>query len=159
MAGGAAADAAGRFPDSVYPPPVAARAGGALGACPNPAGLERFNAAAAKLAARIAGSYGRRSLSVDLRGSDRAWWPQVRRMWRSGKPGDGTLNQVVYGTRRGPDIAYAAVVRYSCGAALTAKSLTVGVGPRQTRPPYCSACRSTLFFVDRRGRALLYYLY
>jgi hypothetical protein len=158
--GVAAAAAVGQFPVSVYPTPVKARAGGALAACPNPAGLERFDSTTTKAAVRIAGSYERISLANDLRNSDRAWWPQVRDAWRSGKPSKEALNRVVYGS--GEPLArngYSVIVRFSCGNALVAKSLIVGIGPRQTHPPYCDACISTLFFVDRRGRALIYYLY
>ena len=154
--GVASAAPADRFPAAVYPPPVASR-GGALGACPNPAGLERFDPAATKLAVRIAGGYDHTSLAVDLRNSDRAWWPQVRRMWRSGKPGQGVDSQVVEGSQPGPNIAFAVIVRYACGSTLLAKSLTVGIGPRYRHG--CDACVSSLFFVDRRGRALIYYLY
>ncbi len=160
LATGAAAATARQFPVSVYPPPVKARAGGALAACPNPAGLERFNGTTTKLAVRIASSYGRISLAHDLRNSDRAWWSQVRHMWHSGKPSEEALHQVVYGS--GEPLSkspYAVIVRYSCGQSLVASSLTVRIGPRQTHPPYCEACISSMFFVDRRGRALIYYLY
>jgi hypothetical protein len=156
-AGGLASAAlASQFGASVYPPPVAAH-GGALGACPNPIGLERFDRAATRLAVRVAAGYDHTSLAIDLRDSDRAWWPQVRQMWRTGKPGQGVASQVVEGSRPGPNIAFAVIVRYACGSKLLAKSLTVGVGPRQRHG--CDACVSTLFFVDRRGRALIYYLY
>jgi hypothetical protein len=152
----ASAALASQLPGSVYPPPVAAR-GGALGACPNPVGLERFDPATTRLAVRIAAGYDHTSLAVDLRNSDRAWWPQVRQMWRTGKPGQGVDSQVVEGSQPGPNIAFAVIVRYACGSQLLAKSLSVGVGPRYRHG--CDACVSSLFFVDRRGRALIYYLY
>jgi hypothetical protein len=145
------------FPPSVYPPPVKARAGGALAACPNPAGLERFNGTSTKLAVKIAESYDLISRSVDLDHSDRAWWPQVRKMWRSRKPGKGVVTQEVYGSGPAVKNPYSVIVRFSCGAKLVAKSLAVGAGPHQTHPPYCGDCISTLFFVSRRGRALIYY--
>ncbi len=154
------AAAVGQLPVAEYPPPVKARAGGALAACPNPAGLERFSSTTAKTAVRIAGAYERVSVANDLRNSDPAWWPQVRDAWRSGKPPKEALKRVVYGA--GEPLArngYSVIVRFSCGGALVAKSLIVGIGPRQTHPPYCSACISRLFFVDRRGRALIYFLY
>jgi hypothetical protein len=156
LVGVASAAPADPFPGSVYPPPVASR-GGALGACPNPAGLERFDPTTIKLAVRIAGGYDRTSLAVDLRNSDRAWWPQVRHMWRSGTPGQGVDSQVVEGSQSGPNIAFAVIVGYACGSTLLAKSLTVAVGPRYRHG--CDACVSSLFFVDRCGRALIYYLY
>jgi hypothetical protein len=158
--GAAAAAGALQFRVSVSPPPVTARAGGALAACPSPAGLERFNATTTKLAAQIASSYGRISLTHDLRDSDRAWRPQVRDTWRSGKPSEEALHRVVYGSGEPlSKSSYSVIVRFSCGQALVRKSLTVRIGPRQSHPPYCDACTSTVFFVDRRGRALIYYLY
>ena len=156
---GVAAAAAVR-PVSVHPPALKARVGGALAACPSQAGLERFNSSTAKLAVRIASSYNRISLAHDLRNSDRAWWPQVRDMWKSGKPSEEALHHVVYGS--GEPLSknsYTEIVRFACGQALAAKSLIVGIGPRQDHPPYCAACISSMFFLDRRGRALIYYLY
>jgi len=51
---------------------------------------------------------------------------------------------------------YAIIVRYSCGEPLVAKSLLVTIGQRNAR---CDACRSQVFFIDRRGRALIYFVY
>ncbi len=156
--GVAAATGSGSFPSGTYPAPVASH-GGALTACPNAAGLEAFDNKTAGLAVRIASNYDRTSLANDLRHSDRAWWPQVRQMWRSQKPVNGVVNQAVYRSGPAESTAYSVIVRFSCGAGLIAKSLTVGIGPHQTRSMHCSACVSTLFFVDRRGRPLIYYLY
>jgi hypothetical protein len=44
----------------------------------------------------------------------------------------------------------------SCGQALVARSLSVVIGPHPR--PDCD-CTRTLFFVDRRGRSLLYYVH
>lgn len=144
------------FPPSIYPQPVHSR-GGALTACPNPAGAEPFTAAARTAAITIARRYDHVSEAADLRDSDRAWWPSVRRMWRSGKPGQGVSYQVVYGSTVGPRIAYSVVIAYSCGRRLASDSLSVGVGPRQRDG--CDACISSLFFIDRRAHPLIYYLY
>ena len=157
--GVAAATGSGPFPPATYPPPVASHRG-ALPACPNPAGLDPFDAKTTKLVVRIARSYDRTSLADDLRNSDRAWWPQVRHMWRSSRPGKGAVNQVVYGP--GTPLSksgYSVIVRFSCGQSLVARSLTVGIGPRQTRLQHCEACISHAFFLARRGRALIYYVY
>ena len=154
---GTTAAASPVFPASTYPTPVAARSGGALAACPNPGGLERFDGRSTALAVRIASHYDRTSETVDLRNSDRAWWPQVRRMWHTGKPGRGVSYQVVEGTSLGSIISHAIVVRYSCGQKLPADSLSVYIGPRVRHG--CAACVASLFFVDRRGRPLIYYLY
>jgi hypothetical protein len=150
-----AAAAASQFPASIYPAPVNSRGGG-LDACPNPSGLVSFTAATTKRAVQIASSYDRISLAVDLRNSDRAWWPQVRALWRPGKPEQGAANQVVDGSSLGSKIAYRGVVRHSCGSALVTKSLTVYLAPRQRHG--CDACVASVFVIDRRGRALIYWL-
>ncbi len=145
-----------QLPASTYPQPVHSR-GGALAACPSPAGAERFTAAVRTAAITIAGRYDRVSEATDLRNSDRAWWPDVRRMWRSGSPGRGVSYQVVTGASVGPGIAYSGVIAYSCGRRLASDSLSVYLGPRRRHG--CDACISSLFFVDRRGHPLIYYLY
>lgn len=145
---------------SVYPPPVKAHPDGALGACPSPSGLEAFNARARKLAGAIAHSYGHASLAVDLRNSDRAWWPHVRAMWRW--PAKERAEEVVYGFGTGSRYSggYSPLLVFSCGEALVTKTVGVGVGPRQSgHNRGCNACISTLFFVNRRGKPLIYYEY
>ena len=138
------------------PPPVPSR-GGALIACPNPSGLEPFNSATKTRAVKIARTYGRISLTADLKHSDRAWWPEVRKMWRSRVPGKGVVTQESHSSEPAPNSAYSVIVRFSCGAKLVAKSLAVSIGPHQTHPPYSGDCISTLFFVNRRSRPLIYY--
>jgi hypothetical protein len=156
----ATAAAATQFPGAGYPQPIKARAGGALAACPNPTGLERFDSATSQLAARIARNYAQAPLAVDRRDSDRSWWPQLEDLQRAAKPRPGTAGDVVYGSGEPlAKSAYSVIVRFSCGEALVTKSLSVAIGPRRTHPPYCSACVSSLFFVDRSGHALVYYEY
>ena len=91
-----------------------------------------------------------------MRDSDRAWWPQVRALWRTGKPAKGVENQIVDGFAPLDRSGYDVIVRASCGRSLVSLSLMVTVGPRNTR---CDACRSHLWFVDRRDHPLLYYVY
>ena len=152
VASGAAAS--GGFPPSIYPPAVHSR--GAVSACPNPEGLHPFTPPVTSAAVASASRYDRVSEAVDLRASDRAWWPQVRTMWRTGRPGKGVENQVADGSEPLDRSGYAVIVRFSCGQSLVSRSLQVTIGPRHMR---CAACRSQLFFVDRRGHALLYYVY
>jgi hypothetical protein len=149
--------ASNMYPPSIYPPPVHSR-GGALAACPDPAGLESFNIAAIVTATVLARGYALISEASDLRDSDRAWWPQVRRMWRGRRPSKGSVGQI---SGQGPAArsAYSVIVRFSCGQSLVAKSLIVDVGARETHPPYCGDCVSQLFFVDRRGHTLIYYVH
>lgn len=149
------AAASGSFPQSIYPSPVVGR--GAVSPCPNPAGLQPFTRSATAAAVASARRYLRISEAVDLRNSDRAWWPQVRAMWRrGGKAGKGLANQVVDGSEPLAESGYAVIARFSCGQALVSRSLQVTIGPRDMR---CDACRSQEWFVDRRGHALLYYIY
>jgi hypothetical protein len=154
-AGAPIAAASSRFPRSIYPPPVRSR-GGALAACPNPAGLQSFTTSATAAAIQSASRYLRVSEAADLRGSDRAWWPLVRQMWQSRKPGKGAETEAALGSEHASRSGYAVIVRYSCGKSLVAKSLLVTVGQRNAR---CVACRSQVFLIDRRGRALIYFVY
>ena len=149
-----AAAASGGFPSSVFPPPVHGR--GAVSRCPNPEGLVAFTPSVTSAAVASARRYDRISETADLRASDRAWWPQIRTMWRAAKPETGIENQVVEGSERLGESDYSVIARFSCGQSLVSKSLQVAVGPRHMR---CDACRSQLWFVDRRGHALLYYVY
>ena len=155
VASGAAAS--GGFPPSIYPPPVHSR-GGALAACPNPAGLERFNIYAIATATVLARGYALISEATDLGISDRARWPQVRRMWQGRRLDKGSVGQI---SGQGPAVrsAYSVIVRFSCGQSLVAKSLVVDVGPRPTHAPSCGDCVSQLFFVDRRNHPLIYYVH
>jgi hypothetical protein len=154
------AAAAGGFPPSIYPSPVAAVPGHALALCPNRQGLDPFTSPAVRLALRAAASYGRQNLDTDLRNSDRAWWPQVRRMWRTGRPGTGLSNHVVLGSESTAQSAFAVFMGPACGSTTLRKSLMVTVGPSQAgSAPHCSACNSHLFFINRRGRPLIYFLY
>jgi hypothetical protein len=154
-AGGLAVTAAAtEFSASVYPPPVASRGGG-LAACPNPAGLERFNSTSRKVAVHVAGSYGRVSLTFDLQHSDRAWWPTVRQMWRLAEPGKWLSFQIVRGSALGPHMFQSGVARYSCGSTLVMESLDVVVGPRNLHNSSDSTV--SLVFIDRRGRTLVYW--
>ena len=152
---GAAGAAAVRFPAAVYPPPVSS-AGGALAACPSPAGLEPFDRRAKDSALRAASTYGRVSLDFDLRNSDRAWWPRLRELWRPDHPAAGATSEVAGGLSPGPKTAYAVIVRYSCGLALVRKSIAVYLAPRHRHN--CDACVASVYFIDRRGHALIYWL-
>ena len=154
------AGASGGFPPSIYPSPVVAAPGHALALCPNPQGLEPFTSAAARLARRAAASYDRQNLETDLRNSDRAWWPQVRRMWRRGRPVTGLTNHVVLGSEPTAQSGFAVFMSPACGTTTLKKSLMVTIGPSQAGSgPHCSACNSHLFFINRRGRPLIYFLY
>jgi hypothetical protein len=69
---------------------------------------------------------------------------------------EGSDSQVIDGSEPLAKSSYEAIVRSSCGQSLVSRSLQVTIGPRNTR---CDACRTQLFFVDRRGHALPYSVY
>jgi hypothetical protein len=142
------------FPPSIYPQPVHGR--GAVSRCPNPDGLDRFSPSVTSAAVASASRYDRISQAVDLHASDRSWWPQARTLWRTGKPAKGSADRVVDGSAPLGRSGYSTIARFSCGQSLVSRSLQVTIGPRHTP---CDACRSQLWFVDRRGHALLYYVY
>ena len=153
----ASATGSTRFPPSIYPLPVASRAGAAFAACPNPARLGRFNSARRKLAEQVAGMYGHVSLTADLRSSDRSWWPMLRRDWRLATGGEWLSSvQVVRGSQLGgPKMVWSGVVRYYCGSSLETDSLSVVVTRRKLLD--CADCNAVdLLFIDRRGRPLVY---
>jgi hypothetical protein len=160
VAGAAAAVAGGAsFPASLYPPPIRATPGHAASLCPNPSGLEGFTVKATKLALRAAATYDQKTLDTDLRNSDRAWWPQVRHMWSSGHPRKGFVFHAL-GSEPTVKSGYSVFMGPACGASTLSKSLMVTIGPRQpSRGPHCVACNSHLFFIDRRGQPLIYYLH
>jgi hypothetical protein len=76
-------------------------------------------------------------------------------MWRTGRS-KGMDNQIVDGSEPLARSGYRVIARFSCGQRLVSLSLQVTIGPRHMR---CDACRSQLWFVNRRGHALLYYVY
>jgi hypothetical protein len=143
---------------------VAATPDHGLTFCPNPSGLELFSAKARTGAIQAAEAYDRASLALDLHNTDRVWWPNVRKMWASGTAGNGfTLNgtdmQFVLGSAPVETNGYAVFMGPACGASTLAKSIMVGIGPSPSSGNVCNACRTSLFFVDRRGRPLLSYIY
>ena len=143
-----------------YPAALPSR-GGALGACPSPSGLRRPDALVEAQARVAAILYGRVSLATDIANSDRAWRPQVRAMWSydSGKPLAAETRVVRSETPAGAS-GYRIIVRRSCGAPLIRRSIVVTVAPATPvgQSP-CEACAEHVFFLDRRGRALIYFVY
>jgi hypothetical protein len=154
-AGAAAASGSTRFPASIYPPPVAAGSGSAFSACPNPAGLERFDSARTQLAERVAATYGHIGLADDLRNSDRSYWPMLRAAWKRAGAGRWlSFPDVRSAQLGGPQMDWSGVVAHYCGSALLTDSLSVFVGRRRLLNCDCNGVN--LIFIDRRGRALVY---
>lgn len=113
----ASAHANESFPSLTYPAPVPAVSGHALALCPSKAGLVGFDVTAVRRAREIAASYDRENLATDLRNADRDWWPQVRRMRRTGKPGTGVRFQVVLGSEATSKSGFAVFMGPACGKA------------------------------------------
>ena len=147
------------FPALTYPQPLAAVPDHALALCPNHRGLEPFTREATELALRAAAVYGHRNLETDLQNSDRAWWPDVRQLWRTAHPRSGVGSGVVLGSEPTMQSGYALFMGPACGSLTVQRSLVVTIGPSLAGHSHCDACRSHLFFIDRRGRPLIYFLY
>jgi hypothetical protein len=135
------------FPNVVYPPPVASRGG--MTECPSPSGLRPFDAGARAKAVEEAkvldtGFWG------NVRLSDRAWWPGVYADAVDAFYDPGAHRVVSVGAAAND--LYAAAVARSCGEELVHESLAIVVGPSE----YSSQV-SHLYFLDRDGRALLYW--
>jgi hypothetical protein len=156
----AAGHAARGFPPRIYPVPVAAVPGHAVGLCPSHRGLAAFTTQATKLGVQQAQSYARSNLETDLRNADRAWWPEVRRNWRTGRPASASSRLVALGSEPAAQSGYAVFLRPACGTSTLKRSLMVTIGPSQAGPgPHCNACNVHLFFIDRRGRPLVWFVY
>jgi len=149
----AALAATATFPTRYYPAPVASK-GGALSRCPSPAGLEPFSSATVKAAELAAASYSSVNETAALALSDQAYWPQVRRIWNNSTfvPNSETVVSSEPLAKSG----YSPVVRGSCGQALAPLTELVITG---TKGSNCVACQGRMFFLNRRGRALLYDTY
>lgn len=159
---GAASWAAGAigtvFPPSVYPPSMTAAHNGALGRCPSESGVEAFAPALRAHVRPIVATYGRVDEQTDLKNSDRAWWPQVTKLWKLHRGRNtSTLVRKIEPASKSP---YALIVRHSCGSNVLGRSLAVTAIPPPA--PYakpCSACAITVFFLERRGHPLIYYVH
>ena len=156
----ASVSAAGaKQPDALHPPVVRARPGHAVALCPNPGGLQGFTSVARQRARREAHTYGSRSLAADLANTDRAWWPHVRALWKS-QPARKRRTDVVAGTESATRSGFAVFLRPACGSVTLERTLMVTVGPSQAGPgPHCSACNAHFFYVERRGRPMLWFIY
>lgn len=153
--------AAGRaephFSPLIYPAPVAAAHDGALPTCPNPRGLVPFTSATVRAAAQEAGDFGRATRQAERLASDRSFWSTLREPGPSLSQGERDAAQPASGTT-GPGHL---IIGYSCGSRLLRDTETVVLVPLQGngQPQNCAACRAHLYYVDRLGHALLYFLY
>lgn len=137
------------FPSSLYPAALPARAGNDPVACPSPQGLRPFDRSA-RTAAIDAAKQIDLTFHNGLRLSDRAWWPgyysdQIDGLYQGGRHSVARVQFAV-------DDIYAPAVSRACGASLVRDSLVIVVG----RSDYSDQV-SHLYFLDRDGRALLYW--
>lgn len=152
------------YPSGLYPEPVRSRDRHLLSACPNRHGTATVTTAGAQ-AASIA--YTRQfqavSLASDLRGSDRAWWPEIARAWQDGDASKsaGRRIPILYSGRlvgRWPSGLGAPDPRRwiaaACGPVLAKRSWVVVEGPRNG-----PALQGAFVFVVRQHHPLLYFTY
>jgi hypothetical protein len=156
----AAADAAARLSPSVYPAPVPVVHTGALSSCPNPRGLVPFTPTAVHAAAFEAGDYLRVSLAAERRASDRSFWSSIQPRTAGSRQvsWDGPFAAEPASGATGPGHL---IIGHACGAPLLRRTETVEIVPLQAddQPQTCLACRTRLFYIDRLGHALLYFVY
>lgn len=139
---------------------IPARPGGALTLCPNPDGIGAFDPAARSESRADALRYRHASEAVDLRDSDPAWQPTVRKLWSPPRTGSQKSSLTVWSVTAARKDGYSSIVRSSCGASLVDRSLTVTIAPLAEPGEHpCDACAETFFFVDRHRRALIYFIY
>ena len=118
--------------------------------CPSPTGLRSFDAAAEKAAIRAAQVVDIPPFDRGLRVSDPSWWRGFYTDQIDGRYGIGRHHVYTVGPASA-DLYSAALVR-RCGAALVRRSIAIVVG----RGVYSDQV-SHMFFLDRNGRALLYW--
>jgi hypothetical protein len=128
----------------------------ALLACPSPKGLVPFTAHTKTAADHEAATFDRVSLTADLHISAQSWWPQVREMWKAqlASP-DIQLSGTVRPGVPLAQTAYSVLIPTKCGRKLVADSLMVTLIPLQ-QP---TSTGTELFFLNRDGRALVYFVY
>jgi len=145
--------------DALHPSPVQARPGHGVELCPNPNGLQVFTSVVRQRAVLAASAYGRRSLAVDLANTDRAWWQHVRALWKT-RTAQKHSTDVVVGSEPAALSGFAVFLRPACGAATLDRTLMVTVGPSQAGSgPHCDACNAHFFYLERRGRPMLWFIY
>jgi hypothetical protein len=118
--------------------------------CPSPVGLRRFDASAKNAAVRVAEVVDTPPFDRGLRLSDPSWWRGFYTDQIDGRYGIGRHH--VYAVEPASADPYSAALVRRCGAALVHRSLAIVVG----RGVYSDQV-SHMYFLDRNGRALLYW--
>jgi hypothetical protein len=156
----AEAGAAPRLSPSVYPTPVPAVHTGALSACPNPHGLVPFTSNAVRAAAAEASAYLRVSLAAERLVSDRSFWSSIQPRTQ-GPSSAASAEPFAAEPASGATGPGHLIIGHSCGTRLLRRTETVVIVPLQAdgQPQACLACRTSFFYIDRLGHALLYFVY
>lgn len=137
------------FPAALYPPARGSN-GPALRSCPSDAGLERFTPSTTRDAERIARTYLSSQFAADIAVTDRAWWTSDFNDFTNG---EDLGKHTVTGEAPASKTAAANELARACGATLVNDSLAV-----TDRPSGYSSFAGTLYFLDRAGHPLVYYV-
>jgi hypothetical protein len=121
-------------------------------------GLERIRSASVKAAVEIVGHLGNSRRAADLAVSDRAWWPEVRRVWARGTPSQIRHLHVTDATALDDSSDFgaghlASVWRAAC-LRFRGRLRATGGGDH-----HGGACGLSVFLVDRRKHPLICYIY
>ncbi|MGH2972925.1 MAG: hypothetical protein ACRDLE_12510 [Gaiellaceae bacterium] len=130
--------------------PLAATLPGMETGCPSLAGLRAFDSAAHEEAIRIAQTVDIVPFARGLQLTDRSWWTGFYTYQIDGRYQSGRHH--VYSVGPAAADQYSSALVRRCGAALVRNSLAIVVG----RGVYSDQV-SHMFFLDRNGRALLYW--
>jgi len=149
------------FSRVVYPRPVPAKKSSVLTECPNPTGLTAFTTTTSARALRATSQMALGGQRATQQMTDPSFWsslatlnprsvvtpsPQYRRQ------------EVVKGIPSAPG---ASIVAASCGEELLAKTQVIYAMPITSMGARtnCNDCTAHYYFIDRRGHALLYWVF
>lgn len=139
------------FSSSLYPSPIASRGSG-LKVCPNPQGIEPFNATAKRALAGMSRALSGYSFFDDLKESDPSWWTGV---FDASRDNELPLpNSIGFESVKPASTAsLAPMIAADCGESLVQQSMVVSTGDL---PRLQATDNPDLYVVDRDGHPLLY---
>jgi hypothetical protein len=145
----------------VYPSPIPARPSSALTQCPNPKGLVAFTPASITLAVRETSQMTVGEQPATKLETDPSFWSSLvtlnsRRTTKS--TSQYPRQEVIKGVPSAPG---ATIVAFSCGKDLVLKTEVIFVVPLTSAGvrANCNACTAQYYYIDRRGHALLYWVF
>jgi len=139
------------FPASLYPAPIASRGSG-LKVCPNPRGIEPFNATTRRALAGVIRTLSASGFLGHLKESDPSWWMGV---FDASKDNELPLpNSTGFESVKPASTAsLAPMIAADCGELLVQRSLVVATGDL---PRLQATDNPDLYVLDRDGHPLLY---